>query len=631
MCRLLPHAARIGFTGTPLLTGDQLTVRTFGAYVSIYDFQQAVEDGATVPLYYENRGDLLRIENPSLNDEMLAAIEAADLDEQQEARLAQAFKKEMHVLMAQPRLEAIAEDFVNHYTALWQSGKAMFVCLNRITCVMMYNLVQKYWTRKIQTVTRARDAACDQQEALELQKKLDWLQETEMAVVISGTQNEQQTFRKWNLDITPHREKMVRRELDRDYKNPEHPFRIVFVCAMWLTGFDVQSLACLYLDKPLKAHTLMQAIARANRVAAGKANGLIIDYVGVLPALQKALANYTTRNGQGPSPVTPKDELLAHVTELITVERKFLAKHGFDLAQLVSASDGLTRLARLQEALEAICTPLAVRQYFVRLARELHRLVRYLTPNDLTSAQQAEKDALLAIAENLQTKPAPVDTTDIFVQIHQIMNEHISVEHVAEATAAPRKFDISSIDFDLLRKEFASRKNPRLKFKQISDLIHGTLQQMLHANPTRIDYYQRYEEIIAAYNQAQDKASIERIFIDLINLTRDMTEEQQRYTREGFTNDEQLAIYDLLVKSDLSRQDIQKVKTLSVELLTAIEAQIRSYSHWAEKESTRAKIESYVKDKLWSDLPTTAYQNEEINYYSGRVFEYALTHFRDVA
>lgn len=630
MCRLLPEAARIGFTGTPLLTGDQLTVRTFGSYVSIYDFQQAVEDGATVPLYYENRGDLLRIENPAINEEILDAIEAADLDEQQEERLAKDFQREIHVLMARPRLDAIARDFVEHYTSLWQSGKAMFVCLNRITCVMMYDLVQQYWAEKMQAVARARDAARDQQQAMELQRQLDWMQETEMAVVISGTQNEQQTFAKWGLDITPHRKKMVHRELDRDYKDPEHPFRIVFVCAMWLTGFDVQTLACLYLDKPLKAHTLMQTIARANRVAEGKANGLIIDYVGVLKALKKALASYTTRGGQGPSPVTPKDELLAHVTELITAGKQFLAAHGFPLARLVEAQ-GMAKLARLQDAVEAVCTPLLVRQNFARLGKELRRLARCLTPGDLSPALQAEKDALLAIAENLVTKQAPADTTDLLVKIHGIMNEHVTVDRVAEGREAVRKFDISSIDFDLLRKEFASREHPRLKFKEISDLVHGELDRMIHANPTRIDYYRRYEEIIAAYNEAQDKAEIERIFIDLMNLTRDMSEEQKRYTREGFTSDEQLTIYDLLVKDNLSRQDIQKVKALSVELLTAIEDKIRSYSHWTEKDTTRADVEMMIRDKLWEELPDPSYQQDEIDRCSEKVFRYALEHFQDVA
>ena len=290
MVRLLPTASRIGFTGTPLLSNDNITERTFGGYISVYDFKRAVEDGATVPLYYENRGDkILDIkDNPELTDRILDAIERADLDVDQQDKLEAEFAKEIHILTAAPRLEAIARDFVKHYSDLWTSGKAMFVCLNKVTCVRMYDMVQKYWAEEIAAL-KGRIKQATQQEAQELERKLQWMMETEMAVVISQEQNEMQTFRKWNLDIQYHREKMEKRELDKEFKDSANPLRVVFVCAMWLTGFDVKCLSCLYLDKPLKAHTLMQTIARANRVAEGKSNGLIIDYIGIVKALRKAL------------------------------------------------------------------------------------------------------------------------------------------------------------------------------------------------------------------------------------------------------------------------------------------------------------------------------------------------------
>ena len=200
-------------------------------------------------------------------------------------KLEREFAKEIHILTAQPRLDAIARDFVEHYTNVWTSGKAMFVCLNKVTCVRMYNLAQKYWAEKIVETEAALKKTTSQQSFQELERKLQWLKETEMAVVISQEQNEIQTFKKWGLDILPHRAKMEKRELDKEFKDAESPFRIVFVCAMWLTGFDVKSLSCLYLDKPLKAHTLMQTIARANRVSEGKSNGLIVDYISGLTVL----------------------------------------------------------------------------------------------------------------------------------------------------------------------------------------------------------------------------------------------------------------------------------------------------------------------------------------------------------
>ena len=229
MMKLLPTAARIGFTGTPLLSSDNITAR----------------------------------------------------------------------------------DFVSHYSDLWTSGKAMFVCLNKVTCVRMYNYVQEYWKDEIKKL-KSQIKTATQQEAMELERKLVWMEETEMAVVISQEQNEIKTFKKWGLDIKYHREKMEKRELDKEFKDSKNPLRVVFVCAMWLSGFDVKCLSCLYLDKPLKAHTLMQTIARANRVNEGKSNGLIIDYVGIVKALRKALADYTANIGEngGTDPTVDKNVLI---------------------------------------------------------------------------------------------------------------------------------------------------------------------------------------------------------------------------------------------------------------------------------------------------------------------------------
>ena len=182
MMKLLPTAARIGFTGTPLLSDDNITARTFGGYISIYDFKRAVEDGATVPLYYENRGEkILNLHNPEITDRILDAIERADLDADQQDKLEAEFSKEIHLMTAKPRLQSIAQDFVRHYSDLWTSGKAMFVCLNKVTCVRMYDYVQKYWQEEIECL-KNRIKNVSQQEAQELRRKLQWMEETEMAV-----------------------------------------------------------------------------------------------------------------------------------------------------------------------------------------------------------------------------------------------------------------------------------------------------------------------------------------------------------------------------------------------------------------------------------------------------------------
>ena len=460
MVRLLPTASRIGFTGTPLLSNDNITERTFGGYISVYDFKRAVEDGATVPLYYENRGDkILDIkDNPELTDRILDAIERADLDVDQQDKLEAEFAKEIHILTAAPRLEAIARDFVKHYSDLWTSGKAMFVCLNKVTCVRMYDMVQKYWAEEIAAL-KGHIKQATQQEAQELERKLQWMMETEMAVVISQEQNEMQTFRKWNLDIQYHREKMEKRELDKEFKDSANPLRVVFVCAMWLTGFDVKCLSCLYLDKPLKAHTLMQTIARANRVAEGKSNGLIIDYIGIVKALRKALADYTANvdGNSGTDPTVDKEKLIARILETIGAAEQFLKEHGFNLGQLISAA-GFEKLALLQTAANTVSDTIEEKKTFQTYASELLRLMKYADREDIAPDVRKRYEAIAAIYGELKKKRRSASNVDLMVEINNILNDYVRVEQAAEGIVPSRQFDISKIDFDLLRREFGKEK-----------------------------------------------------------------------------------------------------------------------------------------------------------------------------
>ena len=569
MMKLLPTAARIGFTGTPLLSSDNITARTFGGYVSIYDFKRAVEDGATVPLYYENRGErILDLHNPEITNRILDAIENADLDVDQQDKLESEFAKEIHLLTAEPRLRSIAKDFAGHYSDLWTSGKAMFVCLNKVTCVRMYNFVQEYWQAEIQNL-KAKIKSATQQEAQELERKLRWMQETEMAVVISQEQNEIQTFRKWGLDIKTHREKMENRELDKEFKDSGNPLRVVFVCAMWLTGFDVKCLSCLYLDKPLKAHTLMQTIARANRVAEGKSNGLIIDYIGIVKALRKALADYTANAGGlgGADPTVDKEKLIARIGDTVAKTETFLSERKIDLGLLIAA-EGFAKLSYLQDAANAVCGSIEDKKSFSTYASELKRLMKYADRDDVTGHMRRQYEAIAAIYGMLQKKRKHTDTTGLMVEINAIINDYVEIEpqQPNAITASPR-FDISAIDFDLLRREFAKTRRKNLLMRDLDEAIRRQLDKMVFANPKRIDYYERYREIIQSYNGEQDRATIEKTFLDLMDLADRMSREEQRYAREGFASDEELSLYDMLFRDDLSKNDIKKLKTAASDLL----------------------------------------------------------------
>ena len=632
MVRLLPTASRIGFTGTPLLSNDNITERTFGGYISVYDFKRAVEDGATVPLYYENRGDkILDIkDNPELTDRILDAIERADLDVDQQDKLEAEFAKEIHILTAAPRLEAIARDFVKHYSDLWTSGKAMFVCLNKVTCVRMYDMVQKYWAAEIAAL-RGRIKQATQQEAQELERKLQWMMETEMAVVISQEQNEMQTFRKWNLDIQYHREKMEKRELDKEFKDSANPLRVVFVCAMWLTGFDVKCLSCLYLDKPLKAHTLMQTIARANRVAEGKSNGLIIDYIGIVKALRKALADYTANvdGNSGTDPTVDKEKLIARILETIGAAEQFLNEHGFDLGQLISAA-GFEKLALLQTAANAVSDTIEEKKTFQTYASELLRLMKYADREDIAPDVRKRYEAIAAIYGELKKKRRSASNVELMVEINNILNDYVRVEQAAEGIVPSRQFDISKIDFDLLRREFARAKKKNLVMKDLDELIRVRLDSMLFNNPDRIQYDERYQAIIEDYNSQQDRATIERTFDELMQLVKDMDQEEQRYVREGFSSDEELSLYDLLFSENLSKQDIQKLKGVAADLLQKVKAKIAELDHWTDKQETKAAVDNLIRDTLWSELPS-CYDEPSISRYRQKIYEYVYTRYKEVA
>lgn len=631
MVNLLPTASRIGFTGTPLLSNDNITERTFGGYISVYDFKRAVEDGATVPLYYENRGEKIAdLHNPEITDRILDAIERADLDVDQQEKLEREFAKEIHLLTAQQRLESIAKDFVGHYSDLWTSGKAMFVCLNKVTCVRMYNLAQKYWAVEIAELEKKIKHAT-QQETQELCRKLEWMKETEMAVVISQEQNEIQTFQKWGLDIKTHRQKMEKRELDKEFKDPTNPLRVVFVCAMWLTGFDVKCLSCLYLDKPLKAHTLMQTIARANRVAEGKSNGLIVDYIGIVKALRKALADYTANaDGQnGANPTVDKEELIARILDTISAAKDYLKQHNFCLQDLIDGKD-FEKLALLQTAANAVSGTLEERKQFQTYATELVRLMKYTDRQDVSAATRKEYEAIVAIFHELQKKRKSASNVDLMVEINSIISEYLQVDTPEEGIVPSRQFDISKIDFALLGREFARAKKKNLILKDLDDLIRERLDKLLFANPQRIDYYERYQQIIADYNSEQNRATIEKTFMDLMTLASSMDQEEQRYVREGFSSDEELSLYDLLFSENLSKQDIQKIKQVAVDLLAKVKAKIAELDHWTDKQETKAAVDNLIRDTLWAELPE-CYDEVSISGYRQKIYEYVYTRYPDVA
>ena len=636
LMHILPTAHRIGFTGTPLLSNDNITARTFGGYVSIYDFNRAVKDKATVPLFYENRGKKIQdLKNPEINEEIAAVLEqAGDLDASQQAKLDQEFSKEVHILTAEKRLRLIAKDFARNYSDIWTSGKAMFVCYNKVTCVRMYNYVQEYWQEEIKQLEHQIEKCKSQQEAQEMHRKLTWMKETDMAVVVSQEQNEIQTFQKWGLDIKIHREKMEKRELDKEFKDADSTLRIVFVCAMWLTGFDVKTLSCLYIDKPMKAHTLMQTIARANRVAEGKINGLIFDYIGMVKALRKALADYTANKEAGiagTDPTIDKKDLIKQTLEAIVLTTDFWKEHNFNLEDLIKAKNiNFNILSLLKTAANAMCESAEIRKTYCTYASRLLNLWKYLDREDITAEMKQQKDAIQAIYKELQKKRKHADTTDLSVAINEIINDYLEIETENLNDKPSRRFNISEINFEILRLEFANSNRKNLILKDLQELLQERINKMLVQNPSRINFYEKYKKIIEAYNKEQNRAAIEKTFEELIELSNELTEEEQRYIREGFENDEQLSMYDILMKDDLSKSEIKKLKKAAIELLAIIKQKLEEMDHPFDKQTTKAEIKVTIKETLWNKLPDS-YSEEIIPQYIDRVYNYVSQHYGGAA
>lgn len=621
MMRALPTASRIGFTGTPILDFDNLTMRTFGGYVSVYDFNRAVMDGATVPLFYENRSDKLKIENPELNEELLAEVAAADLDDAQTEKVERDLSNGIRMIMSEPRLHKNAKDFVKHYSDIWESGKAMFICVNKVTTVMMFNYVQEYWEQAICEEKR-KLKELGQQEALEQQRKIDWMEATEMAVVVSQEQNEIANFEKWGLDIRPHRAKMNERALDKEFKDTDNPFRIVFVCAMWLTGFDVPSLAVMYFDKPMKDLALMQAVARANRVKQGKSNGLLIDYIGVVKALRKALADYTrnVHGIQGEDPVIDKEELFIRIAALTRDIEFFVSDHGYELPNLCEAS-GFDKLNEIKDAADVLSVTDEVKKHFCIMARELFKYYKFVNTGEVEPSLLVLRDAIRAVYAQLNKRIEQANTTELMVALQQIVDTHICVAESSEEQKESTRFDISGIDFSKIGQEFERVKHKHLLVNNVREVIDGCLKAAMKENPRRVDFYERYEKIIDEYNSEQDKASIEKTFNDLIKLMNELDEKQKEWIREGFESPAQMTVFEMLLKDNLSKSEVTKVKALAIEIDTVVRGRLSEMVKWTEKPETRDAIVVLIRDEVYK-LPEQSYPESDLPSRIKEIYNY---------
>ncbi len=621
----LPNAAFLAFTGTPLIAGEERTREVFGEYVSVYNFRQSIEDRATVPLYYENRSPELQVMK-DVQPEMEAIIEAAELDEDQEQRLAREFAREYHLITDDDRLDTIARDLVDHFVSRGHQGKAMVISIDKATAIKMYDRVQSEWAKRMETIVeQVAVASPDQREALF--EKLELMQETDMAVVVSPSQNEIAELAARGVDIIPHRKRMVTEQLDVRFKNPDDRLRIVFVCAMWLTGFDAPATSTIYLDKPMRNHTLMQTIARANRVFQGKQAGEIIDYIGVFRRLQEALALYGSGSGGGVEPgdlpVEAKEAQAEQLSEMMEGMVSYASGHGVDLRQGLGVA-GFDWVAWLAEAADKVLVSDEVRRGFLIRADMCAGQWKAVKPHPAATEAQPLMSVIVRLAQRVRMETGTPDISGVMASVEQLLQESVDAVPFVIDRSSVTRVDLTQIDFEALAALLAAGKKATA-VARLKASLEVRLARMIRENPSRMEYGDMLQEMIDRYNAGSK--NIEELFEGLKKLSVSLSEEEQRAVREGLS-EEELAVFDLLTKPDptLTKAEEARVKKVVRELLTKLKTELLVLD-WKQRQTTLAAVKVAIEETFDAGLPDV-YDRALFSRKSAAVFEHVFSAYQ---
>lgn len=617
----LPNAVFIGFTGTPLIKGEEERTReVFGDYVSIYNFRQSIEDGATVPLYYENRIPEVQLTSygeEALNDEMSRIIDEAMLDGKQEMRLEREFGRIYHIVTRDDRLEKIADDIVKHFMGRGHRGKAMYVAIDKATAIKMFDKVQANWKKTINDY-RGKSRYAKGNELTVLKDKIKFMEETDMAVVVSPGLNEVDDMKNKGVNIRPHRKRMVSEDLDTKFKDPDNPFRLVFVCAMWMTGFDVPSCSTIYLDKPMRNHTLMQTIARANRVFQDKTNGIIVDYVGVFRNLEKALAVYGAGTGGEDPIIKNKGELKSQLIQALGDTKSFLQPLGVNLENIRLEKNVFQRVALKDDAVDRILVNDDTKREFLRKADFVTKIYRAYLPDPLDPEIRETAYLIRKMAKRIRSLDPEADIAEVMVKVATLLDQTVEGFEIREPEGGWKLYDLSKIDFDELRKTYEKGRK-RILIEQLKNTIEAKLDKMIKINHTRMDFREKIQEIINEYNHPS--VNLDEIFQKLVKMSQELNEEEKRYMREGLQNEEELAVFDILTKPDmkLSQKEIKQVKSIARSLLENLKTQ-KLVLDWQKKQQTRAGVKLAISEFL--DLLPPVYSKNVYEQKCDAVYQF---------
>jgi type I restriction enzyme R subunit len=481
------------------------------------------------------------------------------------------------------------------------------VCIDKLTAVRMYDKVKVQWVKHDDELKQSLAKATPEEQDAILDT-LSWMKTTDMAVVISQAQNEVAELKAKGLDIAQHRLRMVKEDMDTKFKDPDDPFRLVFVCAMWMTGFDVPSCSTIYLDKPLRNHTLMQTIARANRVFADKINGLIVDYVRVFRDLQKALAIYAGggAGGGGRTPVEEKKALIEMLKKAIIEVTEFCKERGVSVDALLQTKS-LERVKALKDARDAILINDDTKKKFIALAGRTMLVYRAILP-DTSASQFAGPCALfITLADMIRSLMPPVDISGVMLKIEGVLDKSIATSGYT-IKEENKPLDLSKIDFDALRK-FFKKAHKRAELERLRAAITAKLQEMMAVNRTRANFLEKFQALIDEYNAGS--ANVEAIYEELVKFAQKLNQEEQRHIKENLT-EEELAMFDILTKPrvDITAKEEREVKKVAKAMLQSLKAE-KLVLDWRKRQQSRAIVRLCINeflDKLPQVYTTELYQ-----------------------
>ena len=640
MRKALPNANYIAFTGTPLLGTKRLTNQWFGDYVSEYNFAQSVEDGSTVPLFYSRRVPEVGLENDFLDDDVVDIIEEENLNEDETRLLENSSSRILEVIKREDRLDKIARDIAHHFPRRGFLGKGLVVSVDKFTAVKMYDLVQHYWAEEKKEISKERNQAKSKEERDKLTAILDYMNNVDMAVVIScdDSEDEVERFNKFGLDIAKHRAKMKAitpegKDIEDRFKDPNDSLQLVFVCAMWLTGFDVPNLSTLYLDKPMKGHTLMQAIARANRVYPGKSCGIIIDYVNVFKYMQKALTDYATGDDGKEFPAKNIDQLVQYIEQTITEADHFLNRIGIYLSKITGDESVLDKLDKFRDAYNTVIAKDDNKEEFKVMLNLLMNLYDASKPEIFEKHWSNDLFTPLAYLYGLMCHTIDDDKVNrARIRMSQLLDTSVTSAVATDdpngqfAIHGTKVIDLSKLDVEGLRKEIKSAEYKAIEIDDLKAFIEAALQKMLNKNCTRTAFSQRYKSIIDRYNAGGSEN--EDYYEQLIALIEDLKKEDSRAETEGLT-EEELEMYDLLIAGKkLTQAEEQKVKLAAKNLYKKLSENRKSLLvvDWYKDEMPREKVEDAIRTSLDEDLPDS-YDKES---FQSKI-TLLLNHFIDMA